>query len=169
MSSATAFSSSAVNSTTPSREATSTSNSYNRDDKSSSNDREWKVGNWCWLTEQEDAKEEQEDIVAEDVNIKEEIEAQDVGVKEEQETALSPERPSQEPIHTYMDFKQTCHSHRHCQQAKRKAAATISSAVEDEGSDEDYKGDITEDFEEDSELINNCSNSKIQGPKRKEN
>jgi len=65
---------------------------------------------------------------------------------------------SPKPIHTRPDAKQTR------RQAKRKAGAAISSATDDE----DYKGDIAENCEEDDKLaINDCSNFAVRGPKTK--
>ena len=109
----------------------------------------------CWLTEEEDAnvKEEQEEIVANDV----------------QETAVSLQTtmPSPKPIHTHPNPKPACSSLHSCRQVKRKAATAIYSAVNDKDN-EDYKGDIAEDYKEDYQLvIKDCSNSGIQGPKMK--
>jgi len=125
---------------------------YSRDCKRC---RKWKSGDWCWLKEGEDVKEKQGGILAEDINIE---------VEQEQETAVSPETtmPSPKPINTHPNAKESRHSS--CLQAKRKAAAAISFAVDDE----DYEGDIPEYCKKDDGLaINDCSNSGIQGPKTK--
>eukprot|EP00532_Pseudo-nitzschia_australis_P018234 CAMPEP_0168309468 /NCGR_PEP_ID=MMETSP0142_2-20121227/66292_1 /TAXON_ID=44445 /ORGANISM="Pseudo-nitzschia australis, Strain 10249 10 AB" /LENGTH=707 /DNA_ID=CAMNT_0008262189 /DNA_START=130 /DNA_END=2250 /DNA_ORIENTATION=- len=119
--------------------------------------RRWKPGDWCWLKEGEDIQEKQREMVAEDIHVE---------VEQVQETAVSRETtmPSPKPIHTRPNPKQTRHSLPSCRQAKRKAVAAISSAVDDG----DYEGDIAENCEEDYELaIKDCSNSRIQGPKMK--
>mmetsp|Transcript_10085 Transcript_10085/g.21668 ORF Transcript_10085/g.21668 Transcript_10085/m.21668 type:complete len:371 (+) Transcript_10085:94-1206(+) len=116
--------------------------------------RGWKTGDWCWLKEEkeEDLWEEQQEAV---------LATQGVTVREEQETNLLSDTPTPSAV---------CNSLRSSRQVKRKAAAAISSVVDDYGdedSDEDYEVDSTMDCEEYYELGNNCSNFEIQGPKPK--
>mmetsp|Transcript_4520 Transcript_4520/g.9358 ORF Transcript_4520/g.9358 Transcript_4520/m.9358 type:complete len:270 (-) Transcript_4520:62-871(-) len=114
----------------------------------------WKTGDWCWLKDEkeDDLREEQQEAV---------LAKQDGTVREEKETDLLSDRPAPSPVRNSL-----CSS----RQVKRKAAAAISSVVDDYGdedSDEDYEVDSTMDCEEYYELGNNCSNFEIQGPKPK--
>jgi len=110
--------------------------------------RGWKTGDWYWWGDEEDAKEEQEEIAAEGID-----------VKEEQEAAISAETPSSEPICTHLNPKQSGNGPR---QTKRKANAATSPAVEDEDGKEDYEGDSTVDLKEEYGLSDGCSTSEIQ-------
>jgi len=85
---------------------------------------------------------------------------------EEQETSLSPEATSPEPICTRQNPKPSAHPPR--QTTKRKAAnAATSSVVNDKGGEGNYKGDSTEEWEEDCELSDDCSDSELQESKTK--